>query len=63
MDSNVNYQLNAKYKDGILNELYKRVVTKSVVIDSRFRDNYNNNTTYYVIKNNKLIKIKILLYI
>jgi len=45
MDSNVNYQLNAKYKDGTLNELYKRVVTKSVVIDSRFRDNYNNNSS------------------
>ena len=45
MDSNVNYQLNAKYKDGTLNELYQRVVTKSVVIDSRFRDNYNNNSS------------------
>jgi len=43
MDPNITYSLNAKYKDGTLNELYKRVVTKSVVIDTRFRDNYNNN--------------------
>ena len=45
MDPNITYSLNAKYKDGTLNELYKRVVTKSVVIDSRFRDNYNNNSS------------------
>jgi hypothetical protein len=45
MDPNITYNLNAKYKDGTLNELYKRVVTKSVVIDSRFRDNYNNNSS------------------
>lgn len=45
MDPDITYTLNAKYKDGALNELYKRVVTKSVVIDSRFRDNYNNNAS------------------
>ena len=32
--------LDAKYKDGTLNELYKRYTDRSITIDTRFRENY-----------------------
>lgn len=40
MNKDVIYALDAKYKDGTLNELYKKYVERSITIDTRFRDNY-----------------------
>lgn len=50
MNKDVIYALDAKYKDGILNELYKKIVEKSITIDTRFRDNYfNTSASDYII--------------
>ena len=40
MNKDVIYALDAKYKDGTLNELYKKYVERSITVDTRFRDNY-----------------------
>ena len=40
INNDVIYALDAKYKDGTLNELYKKTVDRSITIDTRFRDNY-----------------------
>ena len=40
INNDVIYALDAKYKDGTLNELYKKTVNRSITIDTRFRDNY-----------------------
>ena len=40
MNNDVIYALNAKYKKGTLNELYKKYVERSITVDTRFRDNY-----------------------
>jgi len=37
------YTLDAKHKDGTINELYKRTISKSLTIDSRFRKDYYNS--------------------
>jgi len=40
MNKDIIYALEAKYKQGTLNELYKKYVERSITIDTRFRDNY-----------------------
>ena len=40
MNKDIIYALDAKYKEGTLNELYKKYVERSITIDTRFRDNY-----------------------
>lgn len=40
IDNDIIYAQNAKYKQGTLNELYKKYVERSITIDTRFRDNY-----------------------
>jgi len=40
MNKDIIYALEAKYKPGTLNELYKKYVERSITIDTRFRDNY-----------------------
>ena len=40
MNKDVIYALDAKYKNGTLNELYKKYVERSITVDTRFRDNY-----------------------
>tara|TARA_A100001015_G_scaffold115495_1_gene128233 strand:+ start:4151 stop:5035 length:885 start_codon:yes stop_codon:yes gene_type:complete len=40
MNKDVIYALDAKYKNGTINELYKKYVERSITVDTRFRDNY-----------------------
>ena len=40
INNDIIYTQNAKYKDGTLNELYKKYVERSITVDTRFRDNY-----------------------
>lgn len=45
LSSNLTYNLAADEAPGKMNPLYKRTVTKCLTIDSRFRDNYYNNSS------------------
>ena len=40
MNKDIIYALEAKYKPGTFNELYKKYIERSITIDTRFRDNY-----------------------
>lgn len=44
MNKDIIYALDAKYKDGTINKLYKKYVEKFITIDTRFRDNYFNTS-------------------